>query len=269
MSDESHGWQDATEPMPSQGPQGEEAPRPAWWKRRPVLLPVTALVALIVGASLGGDEEVLEADLQEARAAAVSLEERAEAETERADEAEQDLAEAEDRIAEAEDRVSELEGDLADAADRAEAAERDADDALDAARDELENERDEMLADAESEADEIVGEAEDRVAELDDRESELDDRESELAQAEERETMTTFGNGVHVVGEEIEPGTYRTDGPDGSNPAGCYWERMSGLGGDASDRITNGLVSGPTTVEISGSDAGFESASCSEWSIVE
>ncbi|NEC29055.1 hypothetical protein G3I20_21335 [Streptomyces sp. SID8111] len=38
---------------------------------------------------------------------------------------------------------------------------------------------------------------------------------------------TTFsGEGEYLVGEDIEPGTYKTAGPDGA--FGCYWERANG-----------------------------------------
>lgn len=63
-----------------------------------------------------------------------------------------------------------------------------------------------------------------------------------------------------MVGEDIEPGVYRTDGS-----GTCYWARLSGLGGGLGDIIANGLPSGPATVEISPSDAAFESSGCGEW----
>lgn len=75
-----------------------------------------------------------------------------------------------------------------------------------------------------------------------------------------------FGNGVFEVGTDVEPGMYRTAGPTADSEF-CFWSRLSGLGGDPDiDVITNGAQDGPFTVTIEGSDVGFESASCEEWS---
>jgi hypothetical protein len=73
-------------------------------------------------------------------------------------------------------------------------------------------------------------------------------------------TETIPGDGTFVVGREVRPGTYRTAG--GSN---CYWARLRGLGGELSDVITNGNVTGPTTVLIRPSDKGFETTGCEGW----
>lgn len=88
----------------------------------------------------------------------------------------------------------------------------------------------------------------------------LDEREAELTQAEETQARSTFGDGVHVVGQDIEPGTYRREGS-----GRCYWARLRGLSGDFGDIITNGTPQGPATVEIQASDAAFESSRCGQW----
>lgn len=45
--------------------------------------------------------------------------------------------------------------------------------------------------------------------------------DAELASAEEeRQAAPTFGNGIYVVGEDVEAATYRTDGG-----GTCYWAR--------------------------------------------
>jgi hypothetical protein len=78
----------------------------------------------------------------------------------------------------------------------------------------------------------------------------------------------TFGDGIWVVGEDIQPGTYRSDVPAGEL---CYWERLSGFGGDIlEDVITNDLVEGPqqAIVEIQESDAGFNSDDCGTWTLI-
>lgn len=104
-----------------------------------------------------------------------------------------------------------------------------------------------------------------RAAELDERESGLDDREGEISSEEERVAQNTFGSGTHVVGTDIHPGTYRTDGGGGL----CYWARLSGGGGTFGDIIANDNVDGPTTVVISPSDWGFENTRCGTWTLVE
>lgn len=70
----------------------------------------------------------------------------------------------------------------------------------------------------------------------------------------------SFGDGTYVVGVDIQPGTYRTEAGDR-----CYWARLSGLGGNLEDIIANDLPTGPTLVEISASDAAFETQGCGTW----
>lgn len=103
-----------------------------------------------------------------------------------------------------------------------------------------------------------------RTAELDEREAGLDDREAEISSEEERVAQNSFGSGTYVVGTDIEPGTYRTDG-GGSL---CYWARLSGGGGGFGDIIANDNVDGPTTVVISPTDWGFENSRCGTWTKV-
>ena len=70
---------------------------------------------------------------------------------------------------------------------------------------------------------------------------------------------TTFGDGVHVVGVDIAPGTYR-----GSPSGSCYWARLSGFSGELDDIIANDNSEAPI-VTISASDVGFESSRCGTW----
>ncbi|MEV0318301.1 PASTA domain-containing protein [Streptomyces sp. NPDC050658] len=67
-------------------------------------------------------------------------------------------------------------------------------------------------------------------------------------------------DGTYMVGEDIDPGTYKTDG--GGN---CYWERLSGTGGDLGDIIANDLPSGSSYVTIAPSDKAFSSTGCGTW----
>jgi hypothetical protein len=118
-------------------------------------------------------------------------------------------------------------------------------------------------------SDDLVAELDARAEELDQREAdldahaaELDDREAAIEQAElEIAEGTIPGDGIFLVGEDIEPGTYR------GNVAGgrCYWARLSGTSGDFDDLITNDNVEGPTVVTIAESDVAFETSRCGEW----
>lgn len=119
-------------------------------------------------------------------------------------------------------------------------------------REEQLDERDTALAERADELDTKAGE-------LDERASDLDSREEEIKAAEvEIEENTIPGDGVFVVGEDIEPGTYASEG--GSN---CYWARLGSTSGG--DLLANGLPGGPVTVTISGSDAAFKTQRCGEW----
>lgn len=106
------------------------------------------------------------------------------------------------------------------------------------------------------------------VAEMDARAAQLDAREAAVAAREDAATVleqqaadgSIPGSGVHLVGEEIAPGTYRA-----STPQNCYWERLSGLSGEFGDIIANGIGAGDSTVTIRGSDVAFASERCGTW----
>jgi len=73
-----------------------------------------------------------------------------------------------------------------------------------------------------------------------------------------------FGDGMYIVGVDIEPGTWRTEGS-----SGCYWERLSGFGHEFDDIIANEYADTQQIVTISPDDAGFESSDCGTWSKVQ
>ena len=70
-----------------------------------------------------------------------------------------------------------------------------------------------------------------------------------------------FADGVHLVGVDIQPGTYRTTVAAES----CYWARLSGTSGAFDDIIANDLGEGPRVVTISATDVAFESSRCGAW----
>jgi hypothetical protein len=75
---------------------------------------------------------------------------------------------------------------------------------------------------------------------------------------------TTMVEGTYKVGEEIQPGLWRT-----TTANTCYWARLSGFGGDLDDVISNELPSGSTAlVEILATDVGFRSSRCGTWTRV-
>ncbi|WP_338780722.1 hypothetical protein [Streptomyces sp. DG1A-41] len=70
------------------------------------------------------------------------------------------------------------------------------------------------------------------------------------------------GDGTFLVGEEIEPGTYRTAGPADSAIPNCYWARLSGASGELDELIANGNTAGPATVTIASGDQAFQTTGC-------
>jgi hypothetical protein len=172
-------------------------------------------------------------------------------------------ATAEDEVvddAEQTARIAELEEELAEVQTARSQAEDDLRDERGAAREEV-SERDARI----EELEEQLEEATDELAAFEEFAQAAEEADAEAeAEAEAR----TFGPGVHVVGTDIQPGTYRTDGPGDGQFDMCYWARLSGLSGEFDDVITNGIPEGPATVEIAESDAAFETSGC-EWELVE
>lgn len=72
-----------------------------------------------------------------------------------------------------------------------------------------------------------------------------------------------FGDGVHLVSQDIKPGLYTS-----KSTGTCYWARLSDLTGELDDVIANGNNS-PEIVEVQASDAAFESRGCGRWVPVE
>lgn len=75
------------------------------------------------------------------------------------------------------------------------------------------------------------------------------------------ETEAAFSDGTWLVGDEIAPGIYQTDGAVSS----CYWERLSGLGGTFDELIANANVDGQGMVEIQDGDVAFSADDCGDW----
>lgn len=69
---------------------------------------------------------------------------------------------------------------------------------------------------------------------------------------------TFAGTGTYLVGEDIDPGTYRA-----AAQSGCYWARLSSL--NTNDIIDNDNANGPVVVEIASSDKAFQASGCAKF----
>ncbi|NYH55786.1 hypothetical protein HNR06_005375 [Nocardiopsis arvandica] len=99
-------------------------------------------------------------------------------------------------------------------------------------------------------------------------EEEASEEETPAEEPEPEEAPSTIGNGVHRVGEDIEPGTYTTDGPspDDIMPM-CYYARLSGLSGEFDDIIANNNIEGPGSLVVQEGDAALELSGGCEWTL--
>jgi hypothetical protein len=81
---------------------------------------------------------------------------------------------------------------------------------------------------------------------------------------------TTIGQGTFVVGREVQPGTYRTEGPDQDSLVSiCTWQRLKNTSGEVGSWIASGIEKGPAVVTIKSSDAAFKSQGCQTWTKVD
>ncbi|MGQ7787935.1 hypothetical protein SD455_11185 [Nesterenkonia sp. K-15-9-6] len=133
------------------------------------------------------------------------------------------------------------------------------------------DERDEELDTREAELDEREGELEDleealaaREQRLEEAEESQDEPDSEPDDTDEAESggSTIPGDGVYMVGSDVDPGTYTTE----PGSWGCYWARLSGTSGEFHDIITNAFVEGgQALVTIAETDVAFETSGCGTW----
>ena len=70
----------------------------------------------------------------------------------------------------------------------------------------------------------------------------------------------TFGDGTHLVGVEIAPGTYRASGGDF-----CIWRRLASLGGELGSLLGSGFQ---PMVEIKPTDKAFWVEGCGTWTLL-
>jgi hypothetical protein len=93
----------------------------------------------------------------------------------------------------------------------------------------------------------VQTEVQDQQAALEARATDLDAREADLDARVAAAEANTFGNGIHQVGRDIQPGQYHTDGSAG----GCYYALLTAPSGPGVDHIIdNNNISGPATLVI-------------------
>jgi len=209
--------------------------RSRWWAKKRVLLPVTALLALFIGSALGGASLP---DVEDERDTALARADQAES---AADDARQAAEDAEARANDAEAQADEAEVAAREEADRRIAVVED-----EAARAVRKMERT------------AIRTIEDARAGLEERERDVIEREQAVQEQEEVIARSTFGNGVYIVGEDVEAGQYRGEGGPG-----CYWERSSLDGDDIIDNHFSG-DSGPVVATLVTGEL-FETDDCGTW----
>ncbi|HLH73918.1 MAG TPA: hypothetical protein VKX96_11600 [Chloroflexota bacterium] len=74
---------------------------------------------------------------------------------------------------------------------------------------------------------------------------------------------SSFKDGVYIVGVDIAPGTWRSQGA-----TACYWERRATFSGLTGDIIANDNTTSAAVVTISSTDKGFKSDGCGSWTKV-
>lgn len=160
-----------------------------------------------------------------------------------------------------------------------------------ASMDTLEEQNDSLVAEAEGHeaaikeqedlATEAAANAETTIADFTESQesakAKLKKRESAVASAEKQLTKdqktfdgavadrkeNTIGPGMYEVGVDVKAGKYKTSGPNGSNPVGCYYAWKSSSGSDA-DIVDNNIVKGQSVVTLRDGQF-FEISSCEDF----
>lgn len=73
------------------------------------------------------------------------------------------------------------------------------------------------------------------------------------------------GDGIFLVGKDVQPGTYKSSGATGS---GCYYARMHDASDSFGSVISNNFQQrGPSVVTINPSDGAFKTSGCETWQL--
>ena len=73
----------------------------------------------------------------------------------------------------------------------------------------------------------------------------------------------SFGDGTHVVGQEIQPGIYRA--PGGNR---CQWFRLPDLSSGTAKALASGFMALKPTVEVLSTDKAFKANNCGTWELI-
>jgi hypothetical protein len=103
----------------------------------------------------------------------------------------------------------------------------------------------------------------DQQAQLTQREAAVKQREDAVGAAEQGLRATAFaGDGLFIVGHDIQAGTYQSPGP--ATPGGdCYYSRLSST--NTADIIANNGTSGPNIVTVSPGDVALSVSGCQDF----
>ena len=63
---------------------------------------------------------------------------------------------------------------------------------------------------------------------------------------------TISSDGTFVVGQDIKPGTYHTNGSGNAGANDCYYATLNSTDGSLTSIIANGNFDGPETMDLSG-----------------
>jgi hypothetical protein len=85
------------------------------------------------------------------------------------------------------------------------------------------------------------------------------------AELADKPSVEGIGDGIWEVGVDLQPGKYKTAGPEDNALGQCYFSRLETGDGSIGDIIANNLTEGPATVTIKSSDGMFESKGCQPW----
>jgi hypothetical protein len=76
--------------------------------------------------------------------------------------------------------------------------------------------------------------------------------------------VTVPGDGIWIIGVDIERGTYQSAGG-----TLCYWARRADLSGEGSAILANNFKPGRQSVAMGPDDVAFESAGCGAWELMK
>jgi len=124
----------------------------------------------------------------------------------------------------------------------------------------------EKVAEQKTEPKQLSPEEQEKKAEAEAAAKKIADEERAKKEAEEKALQEAlskphFGDGNHIVGTDIQPGTYRTR----KASSGCYYSRLSGFGGSLGEIISNENTDAPAVITIAATDKGFKSTRCGTW----